>query len=270
LPVVKLRPATGLLPALLLGLTVAACGGGTKDVQVSYLSSAKLNYEKGVQELGGDNFAEARKFFRHVKDKFGFTKYAALSELKLADTDFAEQLYSAAIDGYRTFIKFHPTHEQVEDGYAAWRIGLCYVKQMPTDWFLIPPSYEKDQTSVREAARELARFIKAYPKTQFTEEAARYEKLARRRLAAHEFYVADFYLSRGKYKAAAVRLEGILDDYAGANDPKALFELGQAYLGLKEPKTARKHFAKVVDKFPGDHHAPKARRYLDFIDKGLR
>jgi outer membrane protein assembly factor BamD len=254
----------------LAALPLGACGGGTKDVKVSYLSSAKLNYDKGVEELKGDNYAEARKFFRHVKDKFGFTKFAALSELRLADTDFQEQLYSAAIDGYRTFIKFHPTHEQVEDGYAAYRIGESYVKQMPTDWFLVPPSYEKDQTSVREAAREMGRFVKAYPNTKYTKEAMRLEKLARRRLAEHEFYVANFYLSRGKYRAAAVRLEGILVDYAGANDPKALFELGQAYLGLREPRNARMHFAKLVDKFPDDHHAPKARRYLDFIDRGLR
>src|SRR5207248_4452903 len=120
--------------------------------------SAKKNYDKGLSELSSDNFAEARKYFRHVKDKFGYTRFAALSELRLADTDFAEQLFTAAIDGYRTFIKFHPTHENVEDGYAAFRIGLAYVKQMPSDWFLVPPAYEKDQTSVRAAMRELSTF----------------------------------------------------------------------------------------------------------------
>ena len=51
---------------------------------------------------------------------------------------------------------------------------------------------------------------------------------------------------------------------------KALFEIGQAYLGLKQPAKARTYFARVAKDHSDDHRAPKARRYLEFIDRGLR
>src|SRR5205814_2757777 len=108
------RISVGRAAAVIVALATifaAGCDKNKKDVKVSYLESAKKNYDKGLSKLSSDNFAEARKYFRHVKDKFGYTRFAALSELRLADTDFAEQLFTAAIDGYRTFIKFHPTHE---------------------------------------------------------------------------------------------------------------------------------------------------------------
>ena len=118
--------------------------------------------------------------------------------------------------------------------------------------------------------REMSAFVVSFPRSKYREEARELAQRARRRLADHEFYVADFYLQRGKYEAAIGRLEGVLADFPGADDPRALFQLGQSYLGLRKSSEARKQFAQVVTKFPTDHHAPKAKNYLDFIDRTQR
>ena len=106
------------------------------------------------------------RYFSFVKQKFPFSKYAVLAELALADTQFARGNYQEAIDAYKTFARLHPTHEKVEDGYVAFKIGECYVQDMPGDWFLVPPAYEKDQTAVRDAYRELSDFLDKYPDSQ--------------------------------------------------------------------------------------------------------
>ena len=134
---------------------------------VTYSLTAKQNYDKGLEELKDENYPEATRYFSFVKQKFPFSKYAVLAELALADTQFARGSYQEAIDAYKTFARLHPTHEKVEDGYVAFKIAECYVQEMPGDWFLVPPSYEKDQTAVRDAFRELSDFLDKYPDSKY-------------------------------------------------------------------------------------------------------
>ena len=55
----------------------------------------------------------------------------------------------------KMFGRSHPTHELVEDGYVGFKICEAYVKQMPDDFFLLPPSFEKDQPTPPGAVRGL-------------------------------------------------------------------------------------------------------------------
>ena len=132
-----------------------------------------------------------------------------LAELAIADTQFARGNYTEAVDSYKSFIRLHPTHEKVEDGYAAFRVGECYYKDMPDDVWLLPPSYEKDQSAVTDALRELDDFRKKYPDSKYMKdvEPLRTERAASR-LVDHEVYVARFYLNRDHTKAAAHAARG--------------------------------------------------------------
>ena len=155
--------AATLIPMGMLGMTVAMTGCATSDEAgkaVTYSLTAKQNYEKGLDELKDENYSEAQKYFQFVRSKFPFSKYAALAELAIADTNFAKASYTEAIDAYKQFIRLHPTHEKTVDGYAAFKIGECYFKDMPDDIWLLPPSYEKDQSAVSDALREIDDFVK--------------------------------------------------------------------------------------------------------------
>src|SRR3954470_6189044 len=123
----------------------AGCATSDEGKAVTYSLTAKQNYDKGTTELKDENYQEATRYFSFVRQKFPFSKYAVLAELALADTQFERGNYQEAIDAYKNFLRLHPTHEKVEDGYVAYRICQCYVKEMPDDFFLLPPSYEKDQ-----------------------------------------------------------------------------------------------------------------------------
>jgi len=134
----------------------AACGSKSAAGAVDYSVSAQKNYEKGLKELEDKDWIAASKYFGFIKSRFPYSKYAVLAELRLADAQFGAEQYLEAIDSYRLFIKFHPTHEMVENGYAAYRVGESYYRMLPDEWFLVPPAYEKDQGPVRDALREAA------------------------------------------------------------------------------------------------------------------
>ena len=186
-----------LLVVLALG-TAVACGGKSGSAAVDYSVSAQKNYDKGMKELERQDWIAASKYFGFIKSRFPYSKYAVLAELRLADAEFGAEQYLEAIDSYRLFIKFHPTHEMVANGYASFRIGEAYYKQLPTDFWLFPPSYEKDQSSTEDAANELKSFLDKYPDSPYRDKSKEILVKVGKKLADHEWYVARYYWDRKK------------------------------------------------------------------------
>ena len=252
-------------------LLLAACtdqGNNFFRSTPNFYPTAQQNYDAGVKELKSNNWLSAKQYFQHVKSQFGFSKWATLSDLGVADSNLAGEKFQEAIDGYKQFIKAHPSHERTQDGYAAYKIGESYYKQISSDWFLAPPSYEKDQGPVNDALRELTAFTDQYSESPYASKARQLMGDCIRRLADHELYVARFYLDRGKPYAAIGRLEGVVKEFPGAQrEPETLMLLGQTYLKMEKPDKARAVFEKLAADHPEDFRATKAKLYIQFLDK---
>jgi outer membrane protein assembly factor BamD len=247
---------------------LGACATSEERKQVNYSMTAKQNYEKGLAELKDENYVEAEHFFTHVKQKFSFSKYAAMAELGLADTEFARGNYQSAIDEYKSFQRLHPTHEKVRDGYSTFRVAECYVKEMPDDWAIFPPSYEKDQSSIRDALRELDSVIANYPESSYMKPAEAYRREVLYRLIAHEVYVARFYLERGHPKAAILRIETALRRYPqSGRETDLLLVLGETQLELGFVAKAKQSFLRVIQEFKEESAQKRANLFLDFIQQ---
>jgi outer membrane protein assembly factor BamD len=251
---------------LLLFAGIASCASSDEAKQVTYSMTAKQNYDRGLEELKKENFVEAVHYFTYVKQKFPFSKYAGLAELALADTEFARNNYQEAIDSYKSFARLHPTHEKVEDGYVAFRISECYVKEMPDDWFLLPPAYEKDQSFVHDALRELDAALQKFPSSTYVEQAKENRRAVLRRLIEHEVYVARFYLERGHPKAAILRIQAAIKRYPDSGrEAELLLTLGETHLEMGNPASAREVFLKIVDGMGSALEVKRAGLFLDFI-----
>jgi outer membrane protein assembly factor BamD len=250
--------------ALVTALAVAgACGGKSGGGSVEYSVSAQKNYDKGVKMLESKDWVAASKYFGFIKSRFPYSKYAVLAELRLADAEFGAEQYLEAIDSYRLFIKFHPTHEMVANGYASFRIGEAYYKQLPSDFWMFPPSFEKDQSSTEDAANELKSFLDKYPDSPYRKEAKAILVKVGKRLADHEWYVARYYWDRGKPMATVLRLRRLLERYRGVGyDEDALWLLGRAYVAVAMPDRAKNTFKELVEKYPNSGHAGDARAAL--------
>ena len=225
--------------------------------------SAQKNYDRGVKELENKNWISASKYFGFIKTRFPYSKYAVLAELRLADAEFGADQYLEAIDSYRLFIKFHPTHEMVSNGYASFRIGEGYYKQLSGDWWLFPPSYEKDQSSTEDAANELKSFLDKYPDSPYRDKAKEIVAQVGKRLADHEWYVAQYYWNRGKPMGTVIRLRRLLERYRGVGyDEDAMWLLGRAYVAVSMPDRAKGIWSELVEKYPKSNHAEDAKGAL--------
>ncbi len=198
---------------LLLLLALSGCAGASANIagEISYAKTADANFEQGEKSMGHKDWQDAISYFQYVRNKFPYSHYAPLAELRAADANFEQEKWTEAIDGYKNFIKDHPTHKQVD--YAGFRIGLAHYKDIPSDFVLVPPSYEKDQQQLADAQTALKDFIASYPDSGYNAKAKDLLADVRKRLARHELYVAQYYEGHGRLRAAAWRYQGLLRDY---------------------------------------------------------
>lgn len=243
-----------------LTLGPAACGGKSTTGAVDYSVSAPKNYDRGMAELAEKDWQAAAKYFSFIKSRFPYSRYAVLAELRLADAEFGAEQYLNAIDDYRAFATLHPTHEMVVNGYTSLRVGEAYVEQLPGDLWILPPSYEKDQTATEEAETELRRFLDKYPDSPYRKRGEDLLTKVGKRLAAHEWYVARYYWDRGKPMGTVLRLRRLLERYSGTgHDIDAMWLLGRAYVKVGMPDRARATWTDLVTKFPTSGKAGDAK-----------
>ncbi|WP_242395511.1 outer membrane protein assembly factor BamD [Anaeromyxobacter oryzisoli] len=221
------------------------------------------DYQAGVDELKAKNYAEAAKFFEYVKSKFPFTRFAALSDLRLADAKFDQGRFAEAAEAYKQFATLHPTSDELD--YAQYRIGLSYYKDAPGDFALFPPAYEKDQRQTEKAVQALQEFLRSREgkDSEWIAEARKVLDEAKGRLAAREWYVGEYYFSREKWAGAAGRYEALVSRYPGSrHEADALWKMAQAYRELKENFRARTALQQLIAKHPQDPRRADAEKLL--------
>jgi outer membrane protein assembly factor BamD len=253
---------------LLSCLLLPACATSDDGKPINFSLTAKENYEKGLAELKEENYPEALRYFTYVKQKFPFSKFAALAELAAADTEFGRGSYQESVDAYKSFLRLHPKHEKVEEGYVSFRIAEARVKEMPDDWFLIPPSYEKDQSAVMDALRELNNLVDRFPNSKYVKPAQEYRRAVLRRLIDHEVFVARFYLDRGHPKGAILRIKEALRRYPDSGrDAELLLTLGETQLEMGQPASAKQTFMRITPDNASTVEVKRAELFLDFIKR---
>lgn len=187
---------------LLSALLAAACAGKSKRAE---LPPEEL-YRQAQEAVERNRYDTAQELLDQIADEYPFSRYATEARLLTADIAYQKKEYEEAAASYRSFEELHPTHPRAL--YALYRRGLSYAAlSMPED---------RDQTNTRNAAGAFEKLLYAAPQGEYAEDAGRRLADLRARLAAHELYVARYYLRRKSYGAALQRLEVLVRDYPEA------------------------------------------------------
>jgi outer membrane protein assembly factor BamD len=248
--------------AVFLG-TAVACA--TPSAVQNASTPAERLYRQAEVRFDRGEHTSAIEYYNQVRNEHPYSRYAKKADLRIADAYFEQGQWSSASEQYRTFIKLHPKHDKV--AYARFRIGKAMYEKMPDNWFFLPPAHERDLSSTKRAARELSSFVESHPDSEYIEEAREMMREARRRLADHEMYVANFYLERDNARGAKMRLKYLLNNYSGLGlDAKALYRLAIAHTELDEPARARTALQDLMEYHPDSEYAERAKNYMDNHD----
>jgi len=166
---------------------------------------------EGTQKMQKKDYEDAIKAFQQLKERYPYSKYAILAELKLGDAHFYNKDYADAAIAYEEFARLHPRNEVIP--YVLYQIGMCH--------FLSFTTVDRDQEETRLAMESFQRLIQAYPQSEYTLKAKKQFFECQKRIVAHEFHVGRLYYIMGEYYAAKDRLE-LID----RNFPQAVRDLG--------------------------------------------
>ena len=248
-----------LLPLLALVFVAGACAA--KQKTGSYAENARVAYEEAMEAFEDDDCITAEPLFRDIRSNYPYTRYAALAELREADCLAMQDKHAEAIEIYERFARVRASHEDVP--YARFKAAESQFEQIPTEWFLSPPSYERDMRAARDALKDFRRFLLDFPNDERAPRAAKLEHQTLELLAQHELYVAGFYLKREHPEAAVQRLRYLLGTYEGSGyEPQAYLLLGRTLLFMKKKPDAHATFRELIARYPKTGSAVQAERYL--------
>jgi outer membrane protein assembly factor BamD len=178
------------------------------------------------EDLDRGYYKAAAEAFQKIKDRYPYSKFAILAELKMADTLFMRSSYDEAYDAYKEFERLHPTHQAIP--YVIYREGMCHYKQMK--------SIDRDQGPSTKAKGDFGRLVNRFPKNVYAARARMKIRKCYVNLAQHELYVGRFYFRMKEYRAASSRFRYAIGHYPDVGQYYEALE----YLGRCEEKLAKK------------------------------
>ncbi len=146
---------------------------------------------------------KAVEVFQAIVDDGPFSEYGQLAQYKAGLAHVALRDYEAAVGAFEQVISRYPDSPLIDD--ARFQIAQASLKGT------FRAGYDQSPTDL--ALRELDAFLREYPQSELSDEAARRLKELRERRAQHEYQVAQFYERRRHPESARIYYETIVDRY---------------------------------------------------------
>lgn len=190
---------TRILSAFFILFLLASCASLKNKDEIPAEELAK----KGLDQYNHGRYYLAVETFNTIKERFPFSRFSLLAELKTADCQFYMKEYPEALNLYKKFEQDHPTNEAIP--YVLFQIGRSHYRTLS--------SIDRETTGAKEAIKIFERLVRDYPRSSYVEEANVLIRRSKNFLADHELYVANFYFRTKEYDQARGRAEYLISGY---------------------------------------------------------
>ena len=243
------RLARALFSIVLGTLMVVSCTH--KEVNTE---SPDALFAEAEEAYNDEKYLIAIERYRDIKNRFPYSNRAVDAELRIADSFFEQESYIEAESAYEIFKELHPTHAKSD--YVQYRIGLSLNMQIPSN-----PT--RDLTAAQRSIDAFEVMIEKFPSSTLTPKARELIFEARKKMAEHEHYVADFYFRRRHYLSSTYRYSALLQEFPNMGyDEEALFRLGKSYANVKMIDNAKDTLKRFVSRFPNSSYRTEAETLL--------
>lgn len=223
---------------LCLALLLAACGTSTEE-RADTLDAREL-YEAAKTSMTAGQYDDAVTYYKRLQARFPFGPYSAQGMIELAYAHWKNYEPEEALAVADRFIREHPTHAHVD--YAYYLKGLINFEREKTiaERIFTEEQSTRDQTHARSAFLAFKELVQRFPDSPYAVDARQRMLFLRHNMALHELHIAEFYLEREAYIAAANRASNLVETYeeTGAT-AGALVVMAKAYEKMNMPELAQ-------------------------------
>jgi len=224
----------------MLALLLSGCGWfqslqGENDETAGW--SAQRLYSEAKSAMNEGSWATAVKYFEKLEARYPFGRFAQQAQLEIAYAYYRDNEPASAVAACDRFIKLHPNHPNVDYAYYLKGVVNFYEDQNILTQFAAQDPTERDPQSARESFAAFKELATRYPDSKYTPDALARMKYLVNALASHEVHVAQWYMKRGAYVAAANRASYAVKTYPEApatEDALALMVRAYGQMGLDD------------------------------------
>jgi outer membrane protein assembly factor BamD len=222
--------------AVFLLLSLVACSSEpSKDDQG--LSADEL-YAKAQASMKDSNYEKTVKQLETLQSRYPYGRYAQQAQMEIAYAYYKHSEPAPALAALDRFAKQYPNSTHLD--YVLYLKGLINfnenINSLLGTFFKQDPA-ERDPAALRDSFDAFKELVTRFPNSKYTPDARLRMQYLLNTLASSDIHVADYYLRRGAYVAAANRAKNVLIDYPETPQTRdALQILVQAYdaMGMKE------------------------------------
>ena len=225
----------------------AACS--SNETISENLGEAEL-YRQAQADLDSKSYTSAINKLKALESRYPFGRFAEQAQLELIYAYYRNTEPEAARSSAERFIRLHPQHPRVD--YAYYLKGLASFDQDRglLARFLPLDMTKRDPGAARDSFNEFAQLTTRYPNSRYAPDAKARMIYLRNLLAANEIHVADYYLRRQAYVAAANRGRYVVENFQGTpsvGDGLAVMTEAYQHMGLNELADSSLETLKLID-----------------------
>jgi outer membrane protein assembly factor BamD len=251
-------------------LAVGACSlfhHGKRDT-LNNMTVEQL-YQRGHQLSEDGNWGAAQTVYQKLISRFPYGPYNEQAQIELAYAQYKDDKFEDAYSTINEFIKTFPTQQNI--AYAYYLRGLINFDRTGSGvqkLAKVSPS-RFDQGYALQSFDDFNTLISRFPDSRYAADARQRMVYLRNQLAQGELNVAEFYLQRKAYVAAADRAKYIVSHYQRAPEvadalavmAKSYHKLGQQQLSDQTAQVLKLNYPNHPylshpDKWPKHHSWP--------------
>ncbi len=250
IPRSRTRLALGALLAASTVLTAGCAGRGGGPEDTAYVArDAESLYAEAKSRLDNGNPKLAAALFDEVERQHPYSPWARRAQLMSSFSYYVAADYNKAVQSAQRFLSIHPGNKDAP--YAFYLIALSYYEQIS--------DVQRDQKITDQAKTALTEVVRRFPTTEYASDARLKLDLVEDHLAGKEMEIGRFYQRSGRWIAAQVRFQNVVDNYqTTSHAPEALYRLTESSLALGIPTEAVKYAAVLGANYPGNEWYEKA------------
>jgi outer membrane protein assembly factor BamD len=213
--VIRLQRQARLVLSLAAFAVLAACAGNEETYDAG--QDLQDAYERATKSIYAGNYRRGIEILEIIQARFPFSDVARQIQLDLMYAYYKSGETELAIEAADTFMRENPIHPRVD--YALYIKGLAYFRDEPgmLERLFRKNTDKRPPKHTEQSYQSFRRLVERYPASQYAADAEQRMVYLKNRLASYENWVADYYLRRGAYVAAANRAKGALEAYNGAD-----------------------------------------------------
>ena len=211
--------------------------GDDDQPEIEIETSEQKLYRDAQRLLRSSNYQQAISALEMLEARFPFGRYAEQAQLELVYARYMSYDLEGATAAAERFIRLHPQHSNID--YAYYLKGLASIGQNEglMDRLFKTDEAKRDMEPIRQGYADFGVLLSRYPNSKYAPDVTQRMVHLRNVLSRAEIAVADYYLRRAAYVAAANRARFVLETYPrSASTPDALLVLIESnyQLGLED------------------------------------